>query len=75
MARKNITIKIKLGTDEHVMKKNAENTGYCLKCSVRSICFDMGQTQRKSLCDALIAEAYDYPSDFCPYGGHFELKQ
>ena len=68
-------IKIKMGPDEHVMKKNPEDMNYCLKCSMRSVCFDIGQTQRRSLCDALIYEVFDEPSDFSPYGGHFELKK
>ena len=74
MGRISRKVKIKLGTDEHTLKPNLSNHQGCINtCSLRSLCFDMGQTQRMTLCDAVISEVYDYRDDFSPFGGHFEL--
>jgi len=69
------TIKIKIGMDQHVMVKSTEDKRSCAHCSMRSICFNMGQVGNEVLCDALLREIYDSPFDFSPYGGHFELKK
>ena len=74
MGRISHTIKIKLGTDEHVLKKNLEDIRGCVQCSLRSVCFEIGQTQRKNLCDALIYEVSDYPKTTHPYGGILNVK-
>lgn len=68
-------IHIQLGSDVHRMVRNEHNECYCLKCSLRSICYEMGSSRSKSLCDALLDEVYyDSREEFSPYGGHFVLN-
>lgn len=77
MGRISRVIKLKLGPDTHIIKKNAadkQGTQACQQCSLRSLCFEIGKTERKRLCDAILIEVYDSPSDFSPYGGHFEVS-
>lgn len=75
MARNSHVIKIKLGSDEHRMVKNEDDSNYCQQCSMKSVCFDMGQTTRQNFCDAVIQDVFDYPREAMPYGGHFEMKE
>ena len=77
MARTSRVIKLKLGPDTHIIKKNAadkQGTQACQQCSLRSLCFEIGKPERKHLCDAILVEVYDSPSDFSPHGGHFEIS-
>lgn len=76
MGRISHNITIRLGSDVHRMVKNERDECYCLKCSLRSLCFEIGVSSRENLCDAMLIEVYDnYRREFSPHGGHFVLNQ
>lgn len=69
------SIVIKLGTEKHYLVPLPQQfRNGCYRCTLNGVCNTMGVVSKVSMCDALIAETFDYPREEYPNGGYF-IKQ